>query len=109
MAVSNILRHREQITKRNGFHTDFAKFLVLVVFTATTDAFKSIAFRPLRPQPSGLTKRLDILSVPLRKNSQTSTQTLRAAGTLEEYNVAQASNQKHELHSFFPAAKRENF
>jgi hypothetical protein len=79
--------------QRNGSLNEFAKFVILVAFAATTDAFKSFAPRFLQSQKLksiGIAARLNSLDVSLRKNSQSFIIKLRAAGTLEEYNVAQA-------------------
>eukprot|EP00291_Cryptomonas_curvata_P019599 CAMPEP_0172172560 /NCGR_PEP_ID=MMETSP1050-20130122/12518_1 /TAXON_ID=233186 /ORGANISM="Cryptomonas curvata, Strain CCAP979/52" /LENGTH=251 /DNA_ID=CAMNT_0012844121 /DNA_START=59 /DNA_END=810 /DNA_ORIENTATION=- len=82
--------NQDQKIKRNGFV--FAKLIVLIAFAVTTDAFKSTALRALHFQTkksSGLAKHHDFLNLRQRKNSLSFTKKLRAAGTLEDINVAQ--------------------
>ena len=94
MAVHITLRNQTQRTKRNGSYNEFAKFVILVALTTTTDAFQSIALRSLHAETiklTGYAQRFDYLNL-RRRRTQTFTKVLRAAVTLDAetaYNVAQ--------------------
>jgi hypothetical protein len=75
--------------KLKGSYNEFAKFVVVVAFAATTDAFKSTALRSLPSQ----TRKCTGLNLRQRKSALTFINKLRATGTLESertYDVAQA-------------------
>jgi hypothetical protein len=83
----------------------FSKLVLLIAFAATTDAFKSTALRSLHFQAkksSGLSKHRDFIDFRQRKNPPSFTKTLRAAGTLEDLDVAQVRIRKTDTFIFIP-------